>query len=90
MSGHAVRELVVWAVVAGTHAPLDRYRVARVFIWARNQVAPSRYRYPLADADAGGFAPGTAPHLSAWLCTIVDNALHVGINSVALWWLASS
>ena len=83
----AQRAAVVWAAIVGTHAVLDRYRVARTVIWARNQLAPEAYRYPRTAADAGGFAPGTPLHLSGWLCTIVDNTLHVAINTVALWWL---
>lgn len=79
--------LAGWVVVAGTHAVLDRFRVARTLVWARNQLAPARDRYAFATADAGGFAPGTPAHLSCWLTTIVDNLIHVAINSATMWWL---
>lgn len=41
-------------VIGGTHAVIDRYRLARYVVWARNQVAPALHRYPLAEAGPFG------------------------------------
>lgn len=79
----------VWALlfIGGTHAVIDRYRVARYLVWAKNQVAPARYRYRWADADPSGY-PGDRPvWLTTWLTIIADNALHIALNAVAVVWL---
>ena len=77
-----------WAllVIAGTHALIDRYRLARWVVWARNVLL----RPPGQELDQ---APGQAfpddcpPYLGVWLVIIADNVLHVAINAAALRWL---
>ena len=81
--------VVAGAVIVGTHLVLDRYRLARYLVWARNQLAPARYRYRWAQADPDGFRPGTPAHLGGWLVVVNDNVLHVAINTAALAWLWS-
>jgi hypothetical protein len=34
------------AVIAGTHYVIDRYRLAKYVVWAKNQAAPELYRHP--------------------------------------------
>lgn len=76
-----------WAamlVIAGTHAVIDRYRLARWLVWARNEFL----RPP-----GGHLAPGQPfpddcpPFLGVWLVIIADNVAHVLINAAALMWL---
>lgn len=33
-------------VIAGTHIIIDRYRLAKYLVWAKNQLAPKSFRYP--------------------------------------------
>lgn len=48
------------AVIGGTHAVIDRYRLARHLIWAKNQAAPAWRRYPWSHGSETGYH--TAQH----------------------------
>lgn len=78
------RSLPALAVIAGTHFVIDRWRLARYVCWAKNQVAPRRWRHPVT---ATGYAPDKPPFLAVWLLIIADNVMHVLINGAALRWL---
>lgn len=71
-------------VIGGTHYVIDRYRLAKYLVWARNQVAPAEHRYAYSDAGMMGSAPGRPDWLSGWLGFIADNACHLLINHWAL------
>ena len=49
------------AVIAGTHFIIDRWRLARHVVWAKNQAAPERFRYPWSHGSATGYhnVPGS-------------------------------
>lgn len=75
------------AVIIGTHAVIDRYRLARHVVWAKNLMAPAAHRHPWAECSATGYPPGTPPWLAVWLLIIADNVLHIAINAAAVVWL---
>lgn len=80
----------VWALlfIGGTHAVLDRYRVAKYVIWAKNLIAPKTHRASLCEAVANGGFPAAVPAgLATALLIVVDNTMHIAINSGALMWL---
>lgn len=33
-------------IIGGTHIIIDRFRLAKYFVWAKNQIAPKDFRYP--------------------------------------------
>ncbi len=73
-------------VIAGTHAVIDRYRLARWVCWAKNvTLCPAGKEHWLPAGQA--FPSDCPPFLSAWLVIIVDNTIHVLINAAALRWL---
>jgi hypothetical protein len=72
------------AVIVGTHAVIDRYRLARHLVWLKNQLAPKAYR---PGHTATGYPEDTPAWLAVWLLIIVDNVLHISINWAALTWL---
>lgn len=72
------------AVIAGTHIVIDRYRLAKHVVWAKNQIAPKAYR---PTHTATGYPDDTPPWLAVWLLIIADNALHLLINAAAVIWL---
>lgn len=74
-------------VIVGTHAIIDRYRLARHLVWLKNLVGSARYRRPWSECKATGYAPDVPPWLAVWLMIIADNVVHVLINSAALTWL---
>lgn len=89
------------AVVVGTHFAIDRFRLARFVVFAKNFLAP-RYTHPgrcnhssppgswwptWSDAAATGYPSERPAWLSVWLLIIADNIMHVAINGAALRWL---
>ena len=74
------------AVIGGTHAVIDRYRLARHLIWARNWLGGTRL--PWSECSETGFPPDQPEWLTKWLMIIVDNLIHITINSLVIIWLA--
>lgn len=80
-----------WAallVICVTHIVIDRLRLAKHFIWAVNQIAPKGFRYSWTEArDNAGYTAAKPAWMSVWLMIIVDNTIHLLINSAAIVWL---
>lgn len=82
------RSLLVLAVICGTHAVIDRYRLARHLVWAKNHLAPACGRPPAwADCSATGYSPEVPAGLAIGLLVAADNTLHLIINTLAVMWL---
>ena len=75
---------VALLVIAGTHIIIDRYRLAKHLVWAKNQLAPKSHRPPPTDT---GMSPDRPAWLATWLLIIADNTLHLLINVAAVTWL---
>ena len=73
-------------IIGGTHAVIDRYRIARHIIWAKEQLAPARYRHPWRDCTTTGYAPTKPAGIALGLMIVADNTLHIVINTAALAW----
>jgi hypothetical protein len=69
------------ATIGLTHVVIDRYRLARHVVWAKNQFAPAEYR---SGHTATGYPDDTPPWLAFWLLIIADNTMHLLINTAAL------
>jgi len=68
-----------------THAVIDRFRLAKHLIWGLNQLAPRADRYSWREArENGGYAADKPAWMSTWLMIIVDNTLHLTINTAAI------
>ena len=78
------QSVLALAVIVGTHAVIDRYRLARHLVWFRNQFAPRAAR---PAHTATGSPPDRPDWLSVWVLIIADNVLHMVINVVAVVWL---
>lgn len=72
-------------VVFATHLVIDRFRLARYLIWAKNWLSPQRH--PWSECSATGFHQSTPDWLATWLMIIVDATLHLICNYCALRWL---
>jgi hypothetical protein len=77
------------AVIVGTHAVIDRYRLARHVCWAKNNLAPRRYNPPWSQCKVTGYPESKPPWMAVWLMIVADNTLHVTLNSLALLWAMS-
>jgi hypothetical protein len=76
---------LAFAVILGTHYLIDRYRLARFVVYAKNWTTNQALRWEACKAT--GY-PETAPAwLAVWLLIIADNTMHLCINYAALRWL---
>lgn len=69
------------ALIAGTHFLIDRFRLARYVVWAKNWLAPKGEDHTLT---ATGYPSDRPVWMSAWLMIIADNTLHVLLNRIIL------
>lgn len=74
------------AIIGGTHFLIDRFRLARLLVFAKNHIAP-RSAWPKA-LTATGYDEDVPPWMAVWLLIIADNILHILINAAALTWAA--
>jgi Protein of unknown function (DUF3307) len=73
------------AVICGTHAVIDRFRLAHYVAKARNIVGdPVHWREYLTHT---GFSDRTPIWMSVWLVIITDNTMHLVINYFAIKYL---
>lgn len=78
--------LAAWLVIVATHALIDRFRLARYVVWAKEWLSPPNEPPPLRECPMG--YPADKPvWLATWLLIIADNCMHVAINGAALRWL---
>lgn len=75
---------ITLGIICVTHALIDRYRLARYVVWAKNQLAPKAYRYPFSVAGWHGYKPEKPDWLVGWLFIIADNTMHLVINALAI------
>ena len=71
--------------IAGTHFIIDRFRLARYIIWAKNRIWGGE---PWAECKDTGYHKDRPAWLAVWLLIIVDNILHVMMNGVAINYLS--
>src|ERR1700735_1023365 len=73
-----------WMAIVGTHFVIDRWRLARYLVWAKNWMGPN---LPWRECAVTGYPPERPPWMSVWLLIIADNVLHVLCNGLALAYL---
>lgn len=73
-------------IIGGTHAIIDRHLLARHIIWAKNRLGGDRT--PWSQCTKYGSSEKVPDFIAKWLMTIVDNTVHVTINSLAIIWVA--
>lgn len=71
-------------VVIATHFLIDRFRLARFVVFAKNFLAPRDAWPSWADCNSTGYPAARPPWLAVWLLIIADNAMHILINGLAL------
>lgn len=72
------------AIIAGTHFVIDRWRLARFLIWAKNRPWPGSR--PWSECRKTGYPPELPVWMSTWLMILVDNILHILINGTAIYY----
>jgi hypothetical protein len=77
--------VIAFMVILVTHYLIDRYRLARYVVFAKNWITDTSLKW--ADCSATGYPSSVPPWMSVWLLIIADNTLHLSINYAALRWL---
>lgn len=76
---------VALACIISTHFLIDRFRLARYLVFAKNFIG---WPFPKwEDCKSTGYPSASPAWLSVWLMIAADNTLHLAINYVALRWL---
>ena len=73
------------AVIFVTHFFIDRFRLVRYLIWAKNYLAPHPHAW--SECRETGFEKSTPEWLAVWLMIVVDATMHLACNYFALRWL---
>lgn len=73
---------LAFAVILGSHFLIDRYRLARVVVFAKNWTTNRSLTW--ADCSGTGYHKDDPAWLAVWLLIVADNTLHLAINYVAL------
>jgi hypothetical protein len=78
-----------------THFIIDRWRLARYVVYAKNFIAPESSQddgtvwwHPWSECVGTGYHKDRPAFLAVWLLIIADNVMHVLCNAAALRWLA--
>jgi hypothetical protein len=74
--------LAAFSVIAVTHFLIDRFRLARFVVFAKNWVTNRNLVW--CDCSATGYHKDDPVWLTVWLLIVVDNTLHLTINWLAL------
>jgi Protein of unknown function (DUF3307) len=77
--------LAAFAVILLTHFAIDRWRLARHVVFAKNWITNPRIKW--ADYNVTGYHKDEPAWLAVWLLIAADNTLHLLINYTALRWL---
>lgn len=72
-------------VIVYTHFLIDRYRLARYVLFAKNWITNRNLKW--TDCNATGYHKDMPTWLAVWLMIIADNTMHLCINYAALRWL---
>lgn len=84
-----------FSMILGTHFLIDRFRLARFVVWAKNQFYVNngpdfweqKVRMRWSNCSATGYPADVPPWLAVWLLIAADNTLHLLCNYTALRWL---
>lgn len=68
------------AAILISHFIIDRWRLARFVVWAKNGMS--------GPITATGYPDDVPPWLAVWLLIIADNTIHLLCNGLAIWGLS--
>lgn len=70
--------VVALFIICSTHFLIDRYRLARFVVWAKNGAG--------GPVTSTGYAADVPPWLAVWLLIWADNTIHIIINGLAVYY----
>lgn len=75
-------EISALAVISITHMIIDRFRLAKHFMWLHDRLAPPAHWSKWSKFKKG--YGGEPEYLYFWLMVIIDNCMHIFINYIAI------
>jgi len=72
------------ATIIVSHFYIDRWRLARFVVFAKNRIAPVDEWATWSFSQPTGYPQDSPAWLTVWLMVIADNILHVICNGLAL------
>ena len=85
LTQHARLPWCAFTVILLTHFLIDRFRLARYVVFAKNFIG---WPWPTwEDCKATGYPSDRPAWLAVWLLIVADNTMHLAINYAALRWL---
>ena len=75
--------ILAFSIILVTHFLIDRYRLARFVVFAKNKVTSPSLKW--ADCSGTGYHKDDPAWLTVWLLIAADNTLHLAINYSALY-----
>ena len=76
------QSIIALLVILISHAIIDRYRLARYVIFAKNYLNDRTLKWK--DCNKTGYPSNRPEWLTVWLMIIADNTLHLTINFIAI------
>ena len=73
------------AVIWSTHLVIDRFRLARHVVFAKNFMGTPWPKWE--DCKATGYPSACPAWMAVWLMIAADNTIHLAINYMALKWI---
>lgn len=86
LTRYAPSPAIAGMVILVTHFLIDRFRLARYVVFAKNFLSPGPYP-KWSDCEATGYPSARPPWLAVWLLIAADNTIHLCLNYIALRWL---
>ena len=77
--------IAAFLVIFISHALIDRYRVAKYIIYARNYLHDRSLKW--GECKGTGYHQDKPAWLTVWLMIIADNTLHLSINYLSILYL---
>lgn len=77
--------MLAFCAILFTHAVIDRYRLAKYVIFAKEWLGDRTLRW--SECKQTGYHNSKPVWLSTWLMIVTDNFMHLAINYTALRWL---
>lgn len=71
---------IIWI----THLLIDRFRLARYVVYAKNFIGPRSSWKPWVECSGTGYHKDAPAWLAVWLMIICDNTMHLAINYLAI------
>lgn len=83
----AIASVSAWLVIWLTHLVIDRFRLARYVVFAKNWLGPRSSWHPWSECSATGYHKDAPAWLAVWLMIAADNTLHLALNYSAIQFL---